>query len=46
VVIIDSKGFIYGTCLAHTLKKGVITVRKKDKMPGDKYYAEYNMQYS
>jgi adenine phosphoribosyltransferase len=43
VVVIESKGFIYGTCLAHSLNKGVVTVRKKGKLPGEKYYSEFNM---
>jgi adenine phosphoribosyltransferase len=45
VVVIESRGFIFGTPIAYGLKAGVVPVRKPGKLPGETYAEEYTLEY-
>ena len=45
VVGIEARGFVVGAAVAYKLCKGVILVRKKGKLPGEKISAEYELEY-
>jgi adenine phosphoribosyltransferase len=45
VVGIDSRGFIFGGALAHTLGKGFIPVRKMGKLPAETVSETYDLEY-
>jgi len=41
----ESRGFVFGTPLAYSMKKGFIPVRKKGKLPSKTIRAEYQLEY-
>ncbi len=45
VVGIESRGFIFGTALAHRLGKGFIPIRKKGKLPYKTISRDYDLEY-
>lgn len=45
VVAIESRGFIFGSAVAHALGVGVVPVRKKGKLPFRTLSAEYALEY-
>jgi adenine phosphoribosyltransferase len=45
VVGIESRGFIFGSVLAHALKKGFSLVRKTGKLPWKKVSMTYDLEY-
>lgn len=45
VVVIESRGFIFGTPIAYVLNAGVVPVRKPGKLPGETYAEEYALEY-
>jgi adenine phosphoribosyltransferase len=45
VVIIESRGFIFGTPIAYALGAGVVPVRKPGKLPSDTLSEEYALEY-
>ncbi|OUD35236.1 adenine phosphoribosyltransferase [Flavobacterium sp. FPG59] len=45
VVGVESRGFFFGTLLAHELKVGFIPVRKPNKLPYETISASYDLEY-
>lgn len=45
VVVIESRGFIFGTPVAYALNAGVVPVRKPGKLPADTLTEEYDLEY-
>jgi adenine phosphoribosyltransferase len=45
VVGIESRGFIFGTALAHHLKKGFVPIRKPGKLPWKTASESYELEY-
>ncbi len=45
VVAIESRGFIIGGALASRLEAGFVPVRKKGKLPAEKYSRTYALEY-
>ena len=45
VASIDARGFLFGSVIAHQLNKGLIMVRKKNKLPGKTINFEYELEY-
>lgn len=42
---LESRGFLFGAPIAYKRKKGLITVRKKGKLPRETVSAEYALEY-
>jgi adenine phosphoribosyltransferase len=45
VVVIESRGFIFGSPMAYELGAGVVPVRKPGKLPADTITEEYSLEY-
>lgn len=45
VVVIESRGFIFGTPMAYELHAGVVPVRKPGKLPAETLTEEYDLEY-
>src|SRR5699024_2164754 len=45
VVVIESRGFIFGTPIAYLLGAGVVPVRKPGKLPAETWAEEYELEY-
>lgn len=45
VVVIESRGFIFGTPMAYELGAGVVPVRKPGKLPSETLTEEYALEY-
>jgi adenine phosphoribosyltransferase len=45
IVSIESRGYIFGGCLAYHLGAGFVPVRKPGKLPADKVSLEYSLEY-
>jgi adenine phosphoribosyltransferase len=45
VVGIESRGFIFGTAVAHHLKKGFVPIRKPGKLPSKTASEAYELEY-
>lgn len=45
VAAIDSRGFIFGTAVAHILGKGLVPIRKPGKLPFKTRRNEYTLEY-
>lgn len=45
IVVIESRGFIFGSPLAYKLKAGIVPVRKKGKLPYKTISASYCLEY-
>ncbi|MBC5647102.1 adenine phosphoribosyltransferase [Christensenella tenuis] len=45
IVVLDARGFLFGSPVAYLLKKGIVPVRKKGKLPADVYHVEYQLEY-
>ena len=45
VASIDARGFVFGSVIAHSLNKGLVMIRKKNKLPGKTISYEYELEY-
>jgi len=45
IIGVESRGFIFGSALAHRMKIGFIPVRKAGKLPADVYKKSYALEY-
>ena len=45
VAVIESRGFLLGSAIAHRLGAGLIPVRKKGKLPWKTHQASYELEY-
>ena len=45
VVAVESRGFIFGSCLAYSLGVGFVPVRKAGKLPYKTLRVEYDLEY-
>lgn len=45
VIIIESRGFIFGTPIAYAIGAGVVPVRKPGKLPAETFAEEYALEY-
>jgi len=45
VVVIESRGFIFGSPIAYHLEAGIVPVRKPGKLPAQTYAEEYALEY-
>ncbi len=45
IVGIEARGFVIGSAVAYKLCKGVVLVRKKGKLPGEKISTTYQLEY-
>lgn len=44
--VIESRGFLIGSILAHELQKGIVLLRsKKNRLPGKTYTVEHKLEY-
>ena len=42
---LDSRGFIFGSVIAHHLNLPFVPIRKRGKLPGDTFQASYSLEY-
>ena len=45
IAAIESRGFIFASALSYNLSKPFILMRKKNKLPADKYSVEFELEY-
>jgi len=46
IVAIDARGFLFGSAVAYTLKKGLVICRKKGELPGQLVSETYQYEYA
>jgi len=45
IASIESRGFLFASALCYNLSKPLILMRKKDKLPAEKYSEEFELEY-
>jgi len=45
IASIESRGFLFASALCYNLSKPLILMRKKDKLPAEKYSQEFELEY-
>ena len=45
VAAVESRGFVFASAVSYLLKKPFIMLRKKDKLPGDTYSVDFELEY-
>ena len=45
IAAIESRGFVFASPLCYNLSKSLILMRKKNKLPADKYSQEFELEY-
>jgi len=45
IAAIESRGFIFASALAYNLSKPFVLMRKKNKLPAEKYSVEFELEY-
>ena len=45
VAAIESRGFVFASAISYLMKKPFILLRKKDKLPADKYSVDFELEY-
>ena len=45
VLCAEARGFVFGTALAYTRKKGIVLARKPNKLPRETISARYDLEY-
>lgn len=45
VLCAEARGFVFGTALAYTNRKGIVLARKPDKLPRQTISARYDLEY-
>ena len=45
IAAIESRGFIFASALAYNLSKPLILMRKKDKLPAEKFSVNFELEY-
>ena len=45
IASIESRGFVFGSALCYNLSKPLILMRKKNKLPAEKYSQEFVLEY-
>ena len=45
IAAIESRGFIFASAVSYILKKPFIMLRKKNKLPGDVYSVDFELEY-
>ena len=45
VVGIESRGFIFASAIAYKMSKPLILIRKKNKLPSEKYSEDFELEY-
>ena len=45
IASIESRGFVFAAPLCYNLSKSLILMRKKDKLPAEKYSQEFELEY-
>ena len=45
IAAIEARGFLFSSALSYNLSKPLILMRKKDKLPSEKYSQEFELEY-
>ena len=45
IAAIESRGFIFASPLSYNLSKPYILLRKKDKLPAERYSVDFELEY-
>jgi len=45
IAAIESRGFIFASALSYKLSRSLILMRKKNKLPADKYSVDFELEY-